>query len=96
MKKYTFNRLLKETEDKILAVLSSEEGDILDDEDAIGILSSSKVLSNEIETKQAAAEITEKSIDVTRLEYAPIANYSAVLFFTTSKLLFKMFICSRV
>ena len=35
---------LKEIEDKILAVLSSSEGNILEDETAIQILSSSKVI----------------------------------------------------
>ena len=76
--------MLKETEDKILALLSAAEGDILEDEEAIGVLSSSKVLSNDIHVKQAAAEATEKVIDATRLQYSPIAEYSVVLFFTTS------------
>ncbi|CAB0039603.1 unnamed protein product [Trichogramma brassicae] len=79
-------KLLKETEDKILALLATSEGDILEDEEAIAVLSSSKVLSNEIQVKQAAAEITEKTIDDTRLGYSPIAVYSTVLFFTTTQL----------
>lgn len=74
---------MKETEDKILALLSSE-GDLLEDQEAIAVLSSSKVLSNEIQLKQEAAEVTEKTIDATRLQYLPIAAYSTVLFFTTS------------
>lgn len=45
-------RQLKEIEDKILEVLSSSEGNILEDETAIKILSSSKILSNEISEKQ--------------------------------------------
>lgn len=77
--------MLKETEDKILAILSASESDILEDEEAIAILSSSKILSNEIQIKQAAGEITEKTIDETRLQYLPIAEYSAVLFFTASE-----------
>lgn len=76
-------RLLKETEDKILEVLSVAEGNILEDEEAINVLTSSKVLSNEIQVKQATAEVTEKSIDATRLQYKPIAVHSTVLFFTT-------------
>ena len=47
-----FFRQLKEIEDKILEVLSSSQGNILEDETAIKILSSSKVLSNEISEKQ--------------------------------------------
>lgn len=45
-------RKLKEIEDKILEVLSSSEGNILEDERAIEVLSSSKVLANEIQEKQ--------------------------------------------
>ena len=45
-------RQLKEIEDKILEVLSSSEGNILEDERAIQVLSSSKILSNEIAEKQ--------------------------------------------
>lgn len=77
-----FRRKLKEIEDEILEVLSTAEGNILEDETAISVLSSSKTLSDEIVTKQTAAEITEKSIDAARLEYTPIAAYSTVLFFT--------------
>lgn len=76
--------MLQEVEDKILEILSSE-GSLLDDEGAIEILTSSKVLSNEIQTKQAASEITEKSIDKTRLEYTPIAVHSTVLFFAVGE-----------
>ena len=46
------NVQLKEIEDKILEVLSSSEGNILEDETAIKILSSSKTLSEEITAKQ--------------------------------------------
>ena len=47
-----FHSQLKEIEDKILEVLSSSEGNILEDETAIQVLSSSKTLSNEIAEKQ--------------------------------------------
>ena len=45
-------RQLKEIEDKILHTLSASEGNILEDETAIQILDSSKVLSDEIAKKQ--------------------------------------------
>lgn len=77
-----FRRMLKEIENKILEVLSASKENILEDERAIAVLSSSKNLANEIQTKQTAAEITEKSIDAVRLQYTPIAVYSTVLFFT--------------
>lgn len=75
-------RQLKDIEDKILEVLSESKENILEDQTAISILSTSKVLAIEIEAKQAAAEITETSIDHARLEYTPIAIHSTTLFFT--------------
>ncbi len=54
---------LKDIEDKILKVLSSSQGNILEDETAIHILSSSKVLSEEIAVKQKVASETELEID---------------------------------
>ena len=45
------------------------------------MLSSSKVLSNEIAEKQVVAEETEKLIDATRMGYVPIAEHSSILFF---------------
>lgn len=77
---------LKQIEDKILEVLSSSEGNILEDETAIEVLSSSKKLANEIEEKQAIAEATEQKIDIARLGYKPIAVHSSVLFFSISDL----------
>ncbi|XP_050309816.1 dynein axonemal heavy chain 7 [Anthonomus grandis grandis] len=77
---------LKEIEDKILEVLSTSQGNILEDETAVTILSSSKQLSNEIAAKQAVAEVTEKQIDKARLEYTPIAVHSTILFFTIADL----------
>ena len=76
---------LKEIEDKILEVLSSE-GNILEDETAVQVLSSSKVLSNEINEKQTVAEVTEKQIDTARLGYTSIAKHSTILFFTIVEL----------
>ncbi|KXJ28065.1 dynein heavy chain 7, axonemal [Exaiptasia diaphana] len=79
-------RQLKEIEDKILEVLSSSEGNILEDETAINVLSSSKVLANEISEKQAIAEETEIKIDTTRMGYKPIAIHSSILFFSIADL----------
>ncbi|CAG5124201.1 unnamed protein product, partial [Candidula unifasciata] len=77
---------LKDIEDKILEVLSTSEGNILEDETAIKVLSSSKKLANEISEKQAIAEETEKKIDAARMEYKPIAIHSTILFFSIADL----------
>jgi dynein heavy chain len=79
-------RQLKEIEDKILEILSSSQGNILEDETAIQVLSSSKVLANEVKEKQATAEKTEVKIDEIRLGYAPVAGYGSILFFCISDL----------
>lgn len=79
-------RKLKEIEDKILEVLSTSEGNILEDETAIKILSSSKVLSEEISAKQEIAAATEKEIDETRSGYYPVAKHSSILFFCITDL----------
>ncbi|KAL5013226.1 hypothetical protein ScPMuIL_007496 [Solemya velum] len=79
-------RHLKEIEDKILEVLSSSQGNILEDETAIEILSSSKVVSEEITEKQEVTMATEIEIDKVRNGYKPVAKHSSILFFTISDL----------
>ncbi|XP_054732574.1 dynein axonemal heavy chain 3-like [Anastrepha obliqua] len=73
-------------ESKILEVLSSSEGNVLEDENAINILSSSKILSEEIQEKQVIAVATETEIDAARQQYVPVAKHSAILFFCISEL----------
>lgn len=73
-------------ETKILEVLSSSEGNILEDENAIICLSSSKTLSEEIQAKQIVAISTEKEIDEARQKYYPVAEYSAILFFCINEM----------
>ncbi|XP_075690041.1 dynein axonemal heavy chain 12 [Rhinoderma darwinii] len=77
---------LKEIEDKILETLQSSEGNILEDESAIQILDSAKIMSNEITKKQQIAEKTELKIAESREGYRPIAKHSSVLFFSIADL----------
>ncbi|KAM4037486.1 dynein axonemal heavy chain 3-like [Anomaloglossus baeobatrachus] len=77
---------LKEIEDQILEVLSLSQGNILEDERAIDILSSSKKLSQEVQEKQEITAKTEKQIDETRDGYRPVANHSSAIFFVISDL----------
>ena len=57
------------------------QGNILEDETAIQVLSSSKTLSEEIAAKQEIATATEVQIDETRNGYRPVAVHSSILFF---------------
>ncbi|CAG0920877.1 unnamed protein product [Notodromas monacha] len=78
-------RKLKELEDRILEVLAAE-GNILDDETGIQVLSSSKLLSEEIKKKELVIAATENEIDSTRNQYKPVATHSSRLFFCISEL----------
>ncbi|XP_032094987.1 dynein heavy chain 12, axonemal [Thamnophis elegans] len=77
---------LKDIENKILETLQSSEGNILEDESAITILDSAKIMSNEITKKQQIAEKTEIKIAQSREGYRPIAKHSSVLFFSIADL----------
>jgi len=82
----TNRRMLKELEDKILEVLTESEGNILEDETAIKILSTSKILSEDIQIKQTIAARTSEEIDIARNRYKPVSKHGAVLFFCISEL----------
>ncbi len=60
--------------------------DILDDEELINALSSSKVTSTEISSALEEAEKTEKSINDTRMRYQPYAQRGSLLFFCVADL----------
>jgi len=77
-------RTLKEIEDRILHVLSSSEGNILDDEGAVATLSESKVVSDQIAEEQKVADETEVKIDSARVGYAPVAAHASLLYFGVS------------
>lgn len=77
---------LYSAETKILQVLSSSEQNILEDENAINILTSSKALSEDIQAKQIIAVSTEIEIDSARQQYIPVAKHSAILFFCITEL----------
>ncbi|KAL2653371.1 hypothetical protein R1flu_021499 [Riccia fluitans] len=79
-------RQLKDIEDRIIQILSSSEGNILEDETAIDTISSSKILSVEIAEKQKVAVKTEARIDEARKGYVPVAVHVSSLFFTIADL----------
>ncbi|XP_031701028.1 dynein heavy chain 12, axonemal isoform X2 [Anarrhichthys ocellatus] len=79
-------RQLKEIEENILETLQSSEGNILEDESAIQILDSAKIMSNEISKKQQIAEKTEIKIAESREGYRAIAKHSSILFFSIADL----------
>jgi len=75
------NKMLKEIEDEILRLLSSSEGDILEDDTLVNKVTSSKQVSDDINEKKIVAKATEENIDAARESYRPVAYRTAVLFF---------------
>ncbi|XP_047030670.1 dynein axonemal heavy chain 12 [Helicoverpa zea] len=77
---------LKQVEDDILRTLQETKGDILEDETAVEVLDSSKLLAVDIMKKQEASVETEVIIEKFRLGYRPIASHSAVLYYCVTEL----------
>ncbi|NWV36400.1 DYH1 protein, partial [Grantiella picta] len=77
---------LKDIEDQILYRLSTSEGNPVDDLELIKVLEASKLKAGEIQAKVAVAEQTEKDINITRMEYVPVAVRSQILYFCVSDL----------
>uniref|UniRef100_A0A6I8PQA7 Dynein axonemal heavy chain 1 n=1 Tax=Ornithorhynchus anatinus TaxID=9258 RepID=A0A6I8PQA7_ORNAN len=75
---------LKDIEDQILFRLSSSEGNLVDDVELIRVLEASKLKREASEC--LASESTEKDIDLTRMEYVPVATRTKILFFCMSDL----------
>ena len=79
-------RQLKEIEDKILYLLKSAVGNILDDEILIDTLADSKKTSNIIQEKVKVAELTQNRIAKVRQGYLPVAFQASQLFFCIADL----------
>ncbi|NWU63519.1 DYH1 protein, partial [Pterocles burchelli] len=77
---------LRKIEDQILYRLSTSEGNPVDDLELIKVLEASKVKAGEIQAKVMVAEQTEKDINITRLQYVPVAIRSQILYFCISDL----------
>ncbi|CAB3257081.1 unnamed protein product [Arctia plantaginis] len=77
---------LKQVEQDILRTLQESKGDILEDENAIKVLDSSKLIEIDIKKKQEASLDTEMLIEKFREGYKPIASHSAVLYYCITEL----------
>jgi dynein heavy chain, axonemal len=77
----------RDIEQRILDVLRTTQGNILDDEKAIDALAQSQRLALEIKHKQEVAAGTQAKLDSARKEYAPVASVCSLLFFLVSKLM---------
>uniref|UniRef100_K7FYG4 Dynein axonemal heavy chain 6 n=1 Tax=Pelodiscus sinensis TaxID=13735 RepID=K7FYG4_PELSI len=77
---------LKAIEDKILKMLFTSEGNILDKEELINTLQESKVTSGAIKSRLEEAEATEEKINAAREKYRPVATRGSVMYFVIASL----------
>ncbi|XP_012629713.3 dynein axonemal heavy chain 6 [Microcebus murinus] len=77
---------LKNVEDKILKMLFTSEGNILDNEELIDTLQDSKITSGAIKVRLKQAESTEQMINVAREKYRPVATQGSVMYFVIASL----------
>uniref|UniRef100_A0A8C4KUF5 Dynein axonemal heavy chain 6 n=1 Tax=Equus asinus asinus TaxID=83772 RepID=A0A8C4KUF5_EQUAS len=77
---------LKAIEEKILRMLFTSEGNILDNEELIDTLQDSKITSGAIKTRLKEAESTELMINVAREKYRPVATQGSVIYFVIASL----------
>ena len=73
-------------EDKVLKLLFSSEGNILDDEELVETLNEAKETSAIIAARLIDTEQTEAVITATREKYRPLAARGAILFFVVAML----------
>ncbi|XP_038570255.1 dynein heavy chain 6, axonemal isoform X1 [Micropterus salmoides] len=77
---------LKNIEDRILKLLFTSEGNILDNEELVQTLQESKVTSETIKHRLEEAEATELMINSARERYRPVATRGSVLYFVIASL----------
>jgi dynein heavy chain, axonemal len=77
---------LQSLEAKILQMLSESEGNILDDQTLIDVLSESKTTSVSISQRVAESELTEKEINDARQRYLPVATRGSLIYFVIADL----------
>ncbi|XP_005385504.1 PREDICTED: dynein heavy chain 6, axonemal [Chinchilla lanigera] len=77
---------LKAIEEKILRMLFTSEGNILDNEELIDTLQESKITSGAIKIRLKEAESTEQMINVAREKYRPVATQGSVMYFVIASL----------
>eukprot|EP00002_Diphylleia_rotans_P013196 TRINITY_DN2570_c0_g1_i1.p1 TRINITY_DN2570_c0_g1~~TRINITY_DN2570_c0_g1_i1.p1 ORF type:complete len:3210 (-),score=627.88 TRINITY_DN2570_c0_g1_i1:227-9145(-) len=76
-----FQSELKRLEDQILGMLSSADGNFLENEALIETLNAAKKTSQEIAEKMELAAETEQKIDMARADYKPVAALASLLYF---------------
>ena len=86
MKMAEGKKRLVELEDKILYLLNTAQKSLLDDEELVNALQSSKETAEDIKQQLVISEQTEVKIDLARQAFLPVAIRSSTLFFVLNDL----------
>ncbi|CAI9736985.1 dynein axonemal heavy chain 6-like [Octopus vulgaris] len=78
------NNQLKASENRILKLLFESEGNILDNEELVNTLNSSKITSKVIKERLKEAEQTEQNISTAREKYRPVATRGSIIYFVVA------------
>ncbi|EKX36467.1 hypothetical protein GUITHDRAFT_97557 [Guillardia theta CCMP2712] len=79
-------RTLVDLENKILALLSSSKGSLLDDASLVDTLQTSKLTAEEVSSQLQISEGTKEQIDKARESYRPCATRASILYFVITDL----------
>ena len=74
-------KALMALDDQLLSTLTTQETDLLENEELVDVLANTKAKSQEVKEKLAAADTTRHSIKEKREVYRPVATRGAVLYF---------------
>ena len=72
---------LVELEDRMLTLLTDSQGNILDDEELISTLDSSRVTSSAIKQRLATSQATEAKLNDARSKFAALPRRASILYF---------------
>ena len=79
-------KALDELNDALLQRLTENAGNLLEDEELVGVLNATKVKANDVMAKLVSAQETREQIREQREQYRPVAERGAALYFVITEM----------